>query len=51
MFGSIIETIQPDETTIKAEYNDKGQKISETNQLGQTHYIEYADNGQSINIT
>ncbi|MDR3197916.1 MAG: RHS repeat protein [Planctomycetaceae bacterium] len=31
MFGNIIETIQPDGTLIKAEYNDKGQKISATN--------------------
>jgi YD repeat-containing protein len=48
MFGNIIETIQPDGTTIKAGYNDKGQKISETNQLGQTRYFEYDDNGQSL---
>ncbi|MDR1141589.1 MAG: hypothetical protein LBL62_07845 [Planctomycetaceae bacterium] len=51
MFGNIIETIQPDGTTIKAEYNDKGQKISETNQLGQTRYFEYDDNGQLIKVT
>ncbi|MDR2437946.1 MAG: hypothetical protein LBE12_01070 [Planctomycetaceae bacterium] len=31
--------------------NDKGQKISETNQLGQTRYFEYDDNGQLIKVT
>ncbi|MDR2441721.1 MAG: hypothetical protein LBE12_20355, partial [Planctomycetaceae bacterium] len=51
MFGNIIETIQPDGTTIKAEYNDKGQKISETNQLGQTRYFEYDYIGQLIKVT
>ncbi|MDR2439761.1 MAG: hypothetical protein LBE12_10390, partial [Planctomycetaceae bacterium] len=49
--NNIIETIQPDGTTIKAGYNDKGQKISETNQLGQTRYFEYDDNGQLIRVT
>jgi RHS repeat-associated protein len=51
MYGNIIETIQPDGTTIKAAYNNKGQKISETNQLGQTRTFEYDDNGQLIKVT
>jgi RHS repeat-associated protein len=51
MFGNIIETILLDGTTIKVGYNDKGQKISETNQLGQTRYFEYDDNGQLIKVT
>jgi YD repeat-containing protein len=50
MYGNIIETIQPDGTTIKAVYNVKGQKISETNQLGQTRYFEYDDNGQLVKV-
>jgi RHS repeat-associated protein len=51
MYGNIIETLQPDGTTIKAAYNVKGQKISETNQLGQIRYFEYDDNGQLIKVT
>jgi YD repeat-containing protein len=50
MYGNITETIQPDGTTIKASYNVKGQKISETNQLGQTRYFEYDDNGQLVKV-
>jgi RHS repeat-associated protein len=50
-FGNIIETIQPDGTTIKAGYNNKGQKISETNQLGQTRTFQYDDNDQLIQVT
>jgi RHS repeat-associated protein len=51
IYGNIEETIQPDGTKISAEYNNKGQKISETNQLGQTRTFEYDDNGQLIKVT
>jgi YD repeat-containing protein len=50
-FGNISETTQPDGTKISAKYNNKGQKISETNQLGQIRTFEYDDNGQLIKVT
>jgi YD repeat-containing protein len=50
LFGNIVKTIFSDNTIITATYNDKGQKISETNQLGQTRTFSYDDNGQLVKV-
>jgi RHS repeat-associated protein len=48
--GNVVKTIYADGTFITATYNDLGQKISETNQLGQTRYFEYDIKGQLIAV-
>jgi RHS repeat-associated protein len=40
-YGNVTKTIFADGTEISAVYNEQGQKISETNQLGQTRRFEY----------
>jgi RHS repeat-associated protein len=48
--GNVVKTIYADGTFITAEYNDLGQKISETNQLGLTRQFEYDLKGQLIAV-
>jgi RHS repeat-associated protein len=48
--GNVIKTIVADGTEISATYNEQGQKISETNQLGLTRTFEYNTKGQLIAV-
>jgi YD repeat-containing protein len=48
--GNVVKTIFADGTFITADYDEQGQKISETNQLGQTRYFEYNTKGQLIAV-
>ena len=48
--GNVVKTIFADGTTISAAYNDQGQKVSETNQLGQTRHFEYDIKGRLIAV-
>jgi len=48
--GNVVKTIFADGTTISAAYNDQGQKVSETNQLGQTRHFEYDVKGRLIAV-
>jgi RHS repeat-associated protein len=45
IYGNIIKIINPDRTEISATYDEKGQKTSETNQVGETRYFFYDEYG------
>jgi RHS repeat-associated protein len=48
--GNVVKTIFADGTEISATYNEQGQKISETNQLGQTRSFEYDIKGHLVAV-
>ncbi|MDR2439634.1 MAG: hypothetical protein LBE12_09745, partial [Planctomycetaceae bacterium] len=48
--GNVTKTIFADGTEISAVYNEQGQKISETNQLGQTRQFEYDIKGRLVAV-
>lgn len=49
--GNITKTIFDDGTSVTSVYNDWGQIISETNQIGQTRYFTYDTNGRLAAVT
>jgi len=49
-FGNILQTTNPDDTFIRTGYDTRGQKVSETNQLGQTRTFEYDAQGRLVKV-
>jgi RHS repeat-associated protein len=48
--GNVVKTIFADGSEISAAYNEQGQKVSETNQLGKTRCFEYDVKGRLIAV-
>ena len=49
-YGNIVQTTNPDGTFILTGFNAKGQKVSETNQLGDMRTFEYDSQGRLTKV-